>query len=335
MEEVSKELGVQYVVEGSVRKADSQLRITAQLVDATTSYHLWAEHYDRALQDIFALQDDIRQKIVTALRVKLLPEEQERLKYFPTTNLEAYDYGLRGEAYYYCFTKEANAQARQMLEKAIELDPQYAAAYAALGMTYYTDWAFFWNDSPRAIEQGFALAQRAVTLNDFVPVAHWLLGFAYLHKKQYEQAIAEEERALALAPNAIFGHIGLGFVLICIGRLEEAIELGERAIRLDPHYAGRYAFDLGHAYYLLGRYEEALAALQKTLAWHPNFLPAHGLLAAVYSELGREAEARAEVAEVRRITPAFSLEGLRQRLPYKDPTVLERRLAALRQAGLK
>jgi TolB-like protein/Tfp pilus assembly protein PilF len=335
IEEVGKELGVQYVLEGSVRKADSQVRITAQLVDATTNYHLWAERYDRELQDIFALQDDIRQKIVTALRVKLLPEEQERLKYFPTNTLEAYDYVLRGQAYFFRFAKEANGQARQMFEKAIELDQQYAAAYAVLGMTYYTDWLFFWSDNPRAIEQGFALAQRAVTLNDFVPVAHWLLGLTYLHRKQYEQAIAEEERALALAPNATFGYIGLGVVLICVGRWEEAIALAERAMRLDPHFVGRYAFDLGHAYSLLRRYEEALAALQKTLTWNPNFLPAHGLLAAVYSELGREAEAQAEVAEVRRISPTSSLEGLRQRLPYKDPTVLEHRLAALRKAGLK
>jgi adenylate cyclase len=335
VEEVSRELGVQYVLEGSVRKADSQVRITAQLVDATTSYHLWAERYDRELQDIFTLQDDIRQKIVTALKVKLLPEEQEQLKYFPTTNPEAYDYVLRGQAYYIRFTKAASAQARQMFEQAIELDPQYAAAYALLGRGYLTDWAFFWSDNTRAIEQGFALAQRAVTLNDFGSVAHWLLGIAYLYRKQHEQAIAEEERVLALAPNAIFGHIGLGLVLTCVGRLDEAIALAERAIRLDPHNAGRHAFDLGNAYSMLKRQEEALAALQKTLAWHPNFLPAHVLLAAVYSELGREAEARAQVAEVRRITPAVSLAGLRQRLPYKDPTVLERRLAALRKAGLK
>ncbi len=335
VEEVSRELGVQYVLEGSVRKADNQVRVTAQLVDATTSYHLWAEHYDRALQDIFALQDDIRQKIVTALKVKLLPEEQERLKHFPTNNLEAYDYGLCGEAYYYCFTKEANAQARQMFEKAIELDPQNAAAYAALGIAYYTDWAFSWSESPQTIEQAFALAQRAVALNDSLPMAHQLLGWAYLYRKQYEQAIAEEERALALAPNAISGYIGLGFVLICVGRLDEAIALAKRAVRLDPHYAGRYAFDLGHAYYLLRRYEEAVAALQKTLTWNPNFLPAHGLLAAIYSELGREEEARAEIAATLRINPSNSLEGRRQRISYKDPAVAERLLTALHKAGLK
>jgi TolB-like protein/Tfp pilus assembly protein PilF len=335
MEEISRELGVQYVLEGSVRKADNQVRITAQLVDATTNYHLWAEHYDRELQEIFALQDDIRQKIVTALRVKLLPGEQETLKYFPTTNLEAYDYVLRGSAYFLRFTKEANAQARQMFEKAIELDPQYAAAYAALGMAYYTDWVLSWSENPQTMEQAFTLARRAVALDDFVPGAHFLLGLAHLHRKQYEQAIAEEERALALAPSAVFGHIGLGFVLTCVGRLEEAIKLTERAIRLDPHNAGRYAWDLGHAYYVLRRYEEALAALQQTLTWNPNYLPAHARLAAVYSELGREVEARAEAAMVLQISPNFSLEGVRQRFVYKDPTVLERLIAALRKAGLK
>jgi adenylate cyclase len=172
-------------------------------------------------------------------------------------------------------------------------------------------------------------------LNDSLPLAHQLLGWAYLYRKEYEQAIAEEERALALAPNAAFGHIGLGFVLTCVGRLEEAITLAERAIRLDPHYAGRYAFDLGHAYYLLRRYEEAIVAFKKTLTWNPNFLPAHGLLAAVYSELGREEEARAEIAETLRLNPNNSLEGRRQRMSYKDQAVLERILAALRKAGLK
>ncbi len=335
VEEVSRELGVQYVLEGSVRKADSLVRITAQLVDAITKYHLWAERYDRELQEIFALQDDIRQKIVTALKVKLLPEEQEQLKYFPTTNLEAYDYVLRGGAYFHCFTKAANAQARQMFEKAIELDPQYAAAYAALGMNYFTEWVFFWSDNRRAIEQVFALAQRAVALNDSLPIAHELLGLTYLYREQHEEAVAEEERALTLAPNAAFGHIGLGFVLACVGRLEETIELAERAIRLDPHFAGRYAWDLGHAYYLLERHEEAIAAFKHSLTWNPNFLPAHARLAAVYSELGHAEEARAEVAMVLQISPNFSLAGLRQRFPYKDPRVLERLLAALRKAGLK
>jgi tetratricopeptide (TPR) repeat protein len=166
-------------------------------------------------------------------------------------------------------------------------------------------------------------------------MAHWLLGLAYLYRKQYEQAIAEEERALALGPNAIFNYTGLAFVLTCIGRPKEAIELAERAIRLDPHNAGGYELDLGRAYYLLGWHEEAIAALQKTLTWNPNFLATHVLLAATYNELGQEEEARAEVAEVLRMAPNASLEGLRQRLPFKDPAVSERWLAALRKAGLK
>src|SRR5262249_48467448 len=189
MGEVSRKLGVRYVLEGSVRKADDQVRITAQLVDATTDSHLWAERYDRPLKDIFALQDEIRQKIVLAVKVKLTPEEQERLKRSPTDNLEAYNYFLRGREYFYRFTKEAHAQARQMFEKAIELDPKYAAAYSGLGWIYLWEWAVQWSQDPQSLERAFELAQKAVALDDSVPGAHVVLGRVYQRKKQHEQAI--------------------------------------------------------------------------------------------------------------------------------------------------
>src|SRR5438093_1580000 len=157
VQEVSRELGVQYVVEGSVRKAGDQVRITAQLVDATKDQHLWSERYDRPLTELFALQDEIRQKIVTALKVKLTPEEHERFRRAPTNNLEAYDYYSRGQESYvravYERKKEANAQARQLYEKAIEVDPKYAGAYAGLSLTYFLDWFYIWSISvPAAVE---------------------------------------------------------------------------------------------------------------------------------------------------------------------------------------
>ncbi len=339
VQEVSKELGVQYVLEGSVRKADSQIRITAQLVDATTGHHLWSERYDRPLQDLFALQDEIRQKIVTALKVKLTPEEQERLKRFPTDNLEAYDYFLRGEEYYFRYTKEANAQARQMYEKALELDPQYAAVYASLSRAYWSDWIWQWSqDPPQSLQQAFTLAQRAIALDDSLPWAHITLGLVYLGKKQHEQAIAEVERAVTLDPNGAGGYAGLGFILNWAGRPEEAIGMTEKALRLnphDPHDPFNCSYILGHAYRLLGRYEEAIAALKRALVRSPDLLPAHTHLAAAYSELGREAEARAEGTEVLRISPNFSLDAWRQILPYKDQAEVERYLASLRKAGLK
>src|SRR2546427_991662 len=169
-EQVSQELGVRYVLEGSVRKAGDRVRITAQLVEASTGYHRWAERYDRSLQEIFALQDEIRQKIVMALKVQLTQEEQARFRRFPTHNLEAYDALLRGLEYVYLFTQEANAQARQLFESAMALDPQYAAAYALLGFTYLRDWIYQWSHDPQTLERAFALAQRAIALDDALPV---------------------------------------------------------------------------------------------------------------------------------------------------------------------
>src|SRR5206468_3462278 len=178
IQDVGKELGVQYVLEGSVRKANDQVRITAQLVEAATDSHLWAEHYDRPLKDIFALQDEIVQKIVTTLKLQLTLWEQGILVRKATDNLEAYDYFLHGTKYFNHLTKEANTQARQMFERAIELDPRYAAAYAEVGWTYSMDWGVQWSQDSQALDQTFELAQKAIALDDSLPSAHMLLGWA-------------------------------------------------------------------------------------------------------------------------------------------------------------
>jgi adenylate cyclase len=338
--EVSRELGVRYVVEGSVRKAGDQVRITAQLVDATQDQHLWSERYDRPLTELFALQDEIRRKIVFALKVKLTPEEQERFQRAPTNNLEAYDFYLRGMESrgraFYEGKKEANAQARQMFERAVELDPQYAGAYAALSLTYFLDWFYRWSPDPtQSLERAFEMAQRAVVLDDSLPGPHQVLGFVYVWKKQHAQAITEAERAIPLNPNDADGYETLGRILVWAGRPEEAIGLIEKAMRLNPQYPPLYSHSLGWAYSVAGRYEEALAPLKKVLTLNPNFVPAHSNLAICYAELGRLEEARAEAAEILRLAPNFSLEIARQNVPYKDPADLERMLDGLRKAGLK
>jgi adenylate cyclase len=341
VQEISKELGVQYVLEGSVRKTDAQVRINAQLVDTTTGHHLWAERYDRPLQETFALQDEIVQKIVFALRVRLTPEEHARFQRAPTNNLEAYDFYLRGrESFFwraiYETKKELNEQAQQMFTKAIELDPQYAGAYAGLGQTYWLDWLFQWNkDGTQSLERAFELVQRAVALDDSVPLSHLVLSQVYLWKKQYNQAIAEAERAVALNPNDAEGYLYLGGTLVYAGRPEEGIELTEKAMRLNPRYPPVYLFNLGWAYGMARRYEEALATLEKVLTLNPNWGPAHYNLAVCYAELGREEEARAEVAELLRLQPYMSVEWMRYNVPYKNSATLERHLAALHKAGLK
>ena len=275
VEEVGQELGVKYVLEGSVRKVRNRVRITAQLVDTTTGGHLWAERYDRDLRDIFALQDEVTQKIVTALVVKLTEDEQERLVRKGTDSLEAYDYTLRGMDYFFRFTKEANGQARQMFEKAIDLDPKYALAHTWLGWTHWVDYSFGWSQDPQSLEWAFELAQRAISLDDSVSEAHALWGKVHLWKRQHDLAIAELEKTLSLNPNYADGLTGLGEALYFAGRPEEAIGLVKKAMRLNPKYPVWYLLNLGHAYFLTGRYEEAITTLKRVNNRNPNFWPAY------------------------------------------------------------
>jgi TolB-like protein/Tfp pilus assembly protein PilF len=310
-QQVSQELGVRYVVEGSVQKANMRVRINAQLVDTTTGHHLWAERYDRELKDIFTLQDEITGRIVGALQVKLTMSEQGRVGRVPTDNLEAYDTYLRGLEYQQRLTQEATVQARLWFEKAIALDPQFALAYTALSGTYLRLRLWGWSYDPQTLDQAVELAEKARALDDTLPEAHAVLGVTYAFKGQPEQGLVEGERAIALDPNCARCHIGLAEVLLLAGRPEEALGLIEKAMRLDPESAAYYAVDLGWAYRLLGRYEEAIAAQKRALTRNPKLLPAHVELALLYNELGREAEAREEEAAVRRLNPNVLLEELR------------------------
>jgi len=334
IERVGQELGVRYVLEGSVRKAGKRVRITAQLVDAGTGGHLWAERYDRDLKDIFALQDEVTRKIVSALAVKLTEDEGNRIVRKGTDSLEAYDYTLRGMWYLSVITKEANDRAREMFEKATALDPSYALACSLLGRTYLVEWTFGWSQKLQSLEQAYEFAQKTVSLDDLLPWGHGLLGEVYLWKKRHDQAIAELEKATNLDPNSADMLTGLGEMLSWSGRPEEAIVLVKKAMRLNPIYPVWYLWGLGHAYFLAGRHEEAITTLKRVLNRNPNFLPAHVYLAASYVELGRWDDARLEAKIVQEMNPGLSMEGWRQRLPYKNQEVLDRLFNALRRTGL-
>jgi len=335
VEDVGQELGVQYVLEGSVRKVKDRVRITAQLVDAATGGHVWAERYDRDLADIFDLQDEVAQKIVDALEIRLTKGEQETLGRTPTHNLEAYDCFLKGGAYFMRTTKEANAQARSMYQKAIDLDPKYADAYTALGISCWAEWIFQWTQDPETLTRANELMQKAIALDESSPNAHVTLGFIHSLKGQYEQASEAVQRAIALDPNNADGYLFLGHVLILSGRAEEAIPLIEKAMRLNPHYPFIYMFRLGQAYHLTGQHEEAILELKKVLNENPDFLPAHIFLAVIYSEVGHEEEARTEVAEIKRISPDFSCEAIEERFHFHKQDVMKRVIKALRKAGLE
>ena len=245
VQDISREMGVRYVLEGSVQKADGQVRIIAQLIDATTGKHLWSERYDRPLQNIFALQDEIRQQIALALQVRLAPEEPGRSQRAPTTNLEAYDFYLRGlEAFWQAIYKnDPLTPARQLYESAITLDPQYAEAYARVGETYLFDWFFDPSrNQGQSLERAFAIEQRAIALNDALPLPHAILGTVSAWKRQYAQALVEAQRAVTLDPNFAEGYFHLGTVLFFAGPPDESVKAYEQAIRLNPKPPDIYLF---------------------------------------------------------------------------------------------
>ena len=335
VKQVSEELGVRYVLEGSVRKAEDRIRITAQLIDAITGHHLWAERYDRELKDIFALQDEITKNIITALQVKLTLGEEARLLAKGTDNIEAYVKVLQGNEYLLRMNKEGNVLARKMAEEVIALEPEYSRAYRLLALTHWLDVFLRWSKSPgKSLASAEELAQKVLAMDESDSHAHRLLGYVYVLKRQHEKAVAEAERAVALDPNASGNQAALAFFLNFAGRSEEAIAWYKKAMRLDPIRPTLYYLQLGHIYRNVRRYEEAISELKKALHRNPDNLLAHLHLAGTYSSLGREEEARAEAAEVLRIDPKFSLDYFAKTLPYKNQADTERLIDALRKAGL-
>ncbi len=332
---VSRELGVRYVLEGSVRKAGDRVRITAQLIDGTTGYHLWAERYDRDLKDVFSVQDEVTQKIVGSLAVQLTAAEQGQRRRAPTANLGAYDELLRGTEYYHRTTREANAEAQRMFRRALDKDPRYAGAYVALGWAHLQVWTLQWSQDPQTLQRAFELAQQAIALDDSLTNGHRLLSHVYLWRKEHDRAIAEAERAVALGPNDADAYETLAEVLGWSGRAEEAIGFIKRAMRLNPQYPFFYLWTLGHAYYLTGRTQEAIDTLGKLLERNDNWMPAHAVLAVLYTEMGRENEARAAGAKATKLSPGASLASVRRSLPYKEEKDLRRLLEGLRKVGLE
>ena len=335
VEQVGQSLGVRYVLEGSVRRAEGKVRINAQLSDATTSQQVWADRYDGDLENIFGLQDEVTQQIVQALQVTLTQGEQTSLTHHYTNNLEAYDLYLRGESYLWRLTQEANTQARQMFEQAIALDPQYAAAHARLGWTYMMDWVLQWSQDPHAIQKAREIALQAIILDPSLPVTHQILGYIAVFQKQYEQGITALEQSITLDPNYAEGLAFLGDALTFAGRPQEALRLIQQAMRLNPHFPPRYLFLLGHTYRVLGQPGQAIALLRRSLASSPDLAPSYVQLVAAYIDADLKEEARRHATELLRLSPGYSVAKATQTIPYKDPAEMEHFLAALRQAGLE
>ncbi len=335
VKQVSRELGVRYVLEGSVRKAGNRVRITAQLIDAADGCHVWAARFDRDLTDVFALQDEITSNVVTALHVRLVEGEQARVWHKSTDNLFAWECLMQGLPHFRRFTREENARARSLFQKAVELDPGYAAGWVWLAWTHWADARFVWSESPGdAVAEAALLADNALGLDDGLSEVHALLGAIHLMRRDYDQAVAAGEKAVALDPNGADVTALLAMTLNWSGRAEEAGALVDKAMRLSPLYSAWYLAVQAHARRLTGRYEEAAASYRASIQRNPNHIGPHIGLTACYAQMGRDEEARAQGAQVLRINPTFTLARYAESLTYRDEADSQRSLAALRKAGL-
>jgi adenylate cyclase len=336
VKQVSEELGVRYVLEGSVRKSGDKVRITAQLIDAITGNHLWAERYDRDLKDIFALQDEITLKIIQALQVKLTAGEQAHVIGKGTENLNAYLKTLQAFEQFLRMNKQGSTMAKQLAKEAIALDPKYARPYAVIAYSHMLDLWFRFSESPEeSMKLAVDAAQKALVLDDSDSLTHSCFSALYIMQRQHDKAIASAERALELSPSGGRALSSFGTALIYACRFSEAVQYFEQAIRLDPFPPSSLFRNLGAAYRGIGRYEDAIVQYKKALKLEPDDLFIHLGLAHTYIKLGREKEAQAEAAEVLRIYPKFSLEHYAKTLPLKDQSVADDSIACLRKAGLK
>ena len=336
VQQVGQDLGVRYVLEGSVRKAGGRVRITAQLVDTTTGNHLWAERYDRNLEDIFAVQDEVAQKVVLALAVTLKEGEEERLGRKHTPNLEAYDLFLQAKAVLELPSEENILYARKLFEEAIELDANFAGGYAGSSWMRSVGIWLGYTKSPREdAERAFELAQRALEVDPTFGWSHTALAAAYLVRGQPDQAVSIAERAVQIQPSDADARVYLGYFLMWAGRPEESIETLQKAMRLNPQGLGaRYPTFLGFAYFTARRYEEAITTLEKLDGGFSPILVSLAVITAAYTKVGREEEAKASAQRLVEVFPNFSLGSWGDRLPFKNPEDSNHLLDALRKAGL-
>jgi TolB-like protein/class 3 adenylate cyclase/Tfp pilus assembly protein PilF len=312
-DEVSRELGVRYFIEGSVRKADNRIRITAQLIDANTGYHMWAQYYDRDLKDVFAVQEEIARRITRAMAVQLTKEEEKQMGRPYTSSEVAWEYFMRGAELYRRFTPKDNANARELFEKAIDLDPEFARAYANLAATHRQDSNGRWSrDYQSSEDMAYRLAQKAVELarreldpQPSLPYALEQMGWLLLYREKHQEALQAAKEAVQRNHNYADGYALWAHVLIYSGQPEEALRKSQEAIDHNPKYPFFYDYHRGQAYYVWGLqtsaqdpaagrhcFEEAEKYLREALKKNDNFRPARSYLVAVLSDLGRKEEAR-------------------------------------------
>jgi adenylate cyclase len=345
-QDIGRELGVRYLLEGSVRKSTNRLRVNTRLLEAHSGAEIWANNFDRPLSDVFAVQDEVVQKIVTTLNLQLTLSERGILTRQTTDSLEAYDDVLRGLDYSWRENKDDYAKAFQLYKKAIELDPNYADAYVLMGSTVLNDWWWEWTQDPHAVERAQAFMQKALELDNSHANAHMILSITLAEQGQVDAALAEAHRGIALDPNDATGNYfcsgtGAGAdwaaaALLWSGKPAEALDLARKAINRDPGRRDFHLMEVGVAHYSLGQPREAAAALEQFVHSYPGFLWAMYFLTASYVESGMMQQAHTQAAHIMSFNPEFSLQaGMFNAVKPSDNFISQRLVADLRKAGLK
>jgi tetratricopeptide (TPR) repeat protein len=324
-----------YVLKGSVRRLSDKVRVNVQLVNVETGFNAWAQRYDRTATEMFAVQDNVTQRIVEALAVNITSQEKQRLAQRATDNLKAYDLFQEGQRISKASTKESNEQARAVYREAIELDPRYGRAYGALAITLADDFRRGWTDTPlETLDRALELAEQAVALDNSTPQTYWALAYVHLARKEYEQAEQAVSQAITIAPNYADGYGLLALIKVHLGQAQQAVEINTRAMRLNPYYTWNYLYTLGSAYYMLGDYQAAIDTLEQAQARNENAVHVKLYLAASYQMAGRHEDARWTIEQVGILSPTTTLRDIEKTLPIADPEFRQNFLQNLRKAGL-
>jgi len=332
---VSQELGVKYVLEGSVRRSGDQIRINAQLVDGSSGGHLWAERFDGTMADVFALQDNVNRKIVAALEVSLTAADEKRFNRVETTNPDAYDLLLRGIEEYNRLSPESVALSRDLFEQAAALDPGYARAYANIALAHATEVNFQWTRSRgESIRLGLEFGDRALALDDSIPQIYQTRSLLYLSQRQHQAALEAAQRTIEVHPNYADGYATLAFISSYSGTFEKGLEALDQAMRINPWGTGIYLSVKGRIFFNMGRYDEALPILEESVSRNPAIDRTHLSLAAIYAQLGRIEDAEWSVEEALAINPDITLAKERRESIYLRESDLEHYVDALRKAGV-
>ena len=324
-----------YLLTGSVQRAANKLRVNVVLVDNHSHHHLWAESYDREITAVFEVQDDITAKIVSTLSIKLTEEEKKRVAHRYTKSIEAYDQFLRGQALYTQHTSNEILLAREHLQQAILLDPNFARAYSTLALSYVDEYRYQWfRSTEHPLLKTLALAEKSVAIDDNLPQAYWALAYAQLHLHRYDQAKETITQALAVSPNYADGYAILALIHIYQGDAAEGIKMIRQAMRLNTNYPAQYLSVLGQAHYYLGEYESASSTLRSAIEKNFSLITAHIMLTATLSKSGSDEEASWTAGQLLSLSPEFKLQDVGRIFPLKDNSKLQDIVEQLRIAGL-